>query len=314
MIKSWTTTPKMLFINAKNRKFALKKTDSLYQRVLSLLLGDHHDTVLDILSKDKQVMAYTNNEFSVDENGQVFLHGETRPVDRIVAEKLIAFTREAQPYQILISFWKNLSENPSEWARKQLYGFLSKNKHPITDDGMFVAYKKVRMNDDGVLKDIHSGEFINNIGHIVQMKRELVDPNPNQTCSTGLHVASFDYANSHYGSSNDVLLTVLVNPKDVVAVPADYNNQKMRVCEYAVIGVASGEMADLYLSNDRIIARMKDGLKQNIGFNFSGLTSKQIVQFVKLLTGEEINCNFKSKQSIVNHAERIFAERELLAV
>jgi len=30
---------------------------------------------------------------------------------------------------------------------------------------------------------------------------------------------------------------VKVNPKDVVSVPVDYNNTKMRVCRYEVISV-----------------------------------------------------------------------------
>jgi len=68
------------------------------------------------------------------------------------------------------------------------------------------------------------------------MNRDNVNPDANETCSHGLHVGAFAYANTF----SELLLEVEVNPKDVVAVPPDYNNQKMRVCEYKVIRVAPG--------------------------------------------------------------------------
>lgn len=65
------------------------------------------------------------------------------------------------------------------------------------------------------------------------MERSLVDDNPNNTCSSGLHVASFKYAED-FGSGRLVLCEV--DPRDVVSVPVDYNSQKMRTCKYKVIG------------------------------------------------------------------------------
>jgi Ran GTPase-activating protein (RanGAP) involved in mRNA processing and transport len=40
------------------------------------------------------------------------------------------------------------------------------------------------------------------------------------------------------------MLEVKVNPRDVVAVPVDYNNAKMRVCEYVVLSVVTNENTD----------------------------------------------------------------------
>lgn len=310
-VKSWNTTPKMLFVRTKDRKFAIKQTDGIFKRILNLLLNKEEDSVIDLLSVANRVMKYTNDEFTVDQNGQVFLHGDKNPVDKIVAEKLIAFAEEGKPYQSLINFWKNLSANPSEWARQQLYGFLKKNKHPITEDGLFLAYKRVKSNEDGVLLDCASSTFINNIGQVVNMKRSGVDDDPHRTCSTGLHVASFEYANDFY--TGGVLLTVLVNPRDVVSVPVDYHNQKMRCCEYAVIGIENEEIQKIYLSNNMIVNKMKDGLKKNTGFSFSDMTSKQIVSFVKAVSGDDLKYNLRSKRSIVKKADEIFREKNLLS-
>lgn len=41
---------------------------------------------------------------------------------------------------------------------------------------------------------------------------------------------------------DDVLLEVKIHPKDVVAIPTDYNQQKMRVCEYTVLAVNDSGM------------------------------------------------------------------------
>ena len=37
------------------------------------------------------------------------------------------------------------------------------------------------------------------------------------------------------------MLEVEVNPSDVVSIPVDYNNSKMRVCKYKVLGVVDKE-------------------------------------------------------------------------
>jgi hypothetical protein len=66
------------------------------------------------------------------------------------------------------------------------------------------------------------------------MDRSKVDDDPNNTCSKGLHVASLPYL-QHYPGSVTVL--VKVNPANVVSIPTDYNNSKMRVCEYEVFAV-----------------------------------------------------------------------------
>ncbi len=89
--------------------------------------------------------------------------------------------------------------------------------------------------------DKRTGTINNSVGSFVMMNRADVDSNPNQTCSTGLHVASYDYARSVYGAfgveNSDILIEVKVNPRDVVAIPTDYNTQKMRVCQYEVVAI-----------------------------------------------------------------------------
>jgi hypothetical protein len=132
---------------------------------------------------------------------------------------------------------ENLMTNPSKRAVDELYGFLEKNSLPITPDGHFLAYKKVR-ND---YLDIHSGTMDNSVGKIVEMERNEVDDNKDRTCSSGLHFCSQDYL-PHFGNGSDNRVVILkINPRDVVSIPSDYNNAKGRACRYEVVGEIGNE-------------------------------------------------------------------------
>jgi hypothetical protein len=107
--------------------------------------------------------------------------------------------------------------------------FLEVNDMPITPDGHFLTYKAVTSD----YKDFHTGKFDNSIGAKPEMPRHEVDDNRAITCSRGLHAANKDYASSFGGTGH--LMVCKVNPKDVVSIPNDYNNAKMRVSKYEVI-------------------------------------------------------------------------------
>jgi hypothetical protein len=133
--------------------------------------------------------------------------------------------------------------NPSKRAVDELYGFLEKGNLPITADGCFLAYKKVR-ND---YLDIHSGTMDNSVGKVLEMERNEVDDNANNTCSTGLHFCSLDYL-SHFGGADSRTVVVKINPRDVVSIPADYHATKGRTCRYEVIDEIGKDAADAFIA------------------------------------------------------------------
>ena len=100
-------------------------------------------------------------------------------------------------------------------------------------------------------KPFHSGNYgmSINIGQAVQMPREECDNDPERTCSAGLHVGSMAYVGD-FGYNDKVILEVLVNPRNVVSVPVDYNATKMRCCEYFPIAISNGENEEIYLESD----------------------------------------------------------------
>lgn len=128
-------------------------------------------------------------------------------------------------------FLENLSSNPSYSAVTELYMFLEKSQLPITDDGHFLAYKRV----DNNFRDIRTGTFDNSPGAVVRMSRNLVNDDRDQTCSVGLHFCSHSYLPSYANDVDNKTVLVKINPRDVVSIPSDYDNAKGRCCLYVVV-------------------------------------------------------------------------------
>ena len=97
-------------------------------------------------------------------------------------------------------------------------------------------------------KDKHTKSFNNAPGQVCEIPRSAVDDNPDNTCSHGLHVGGYEYAKDF--ASGGKLVLVKVNPRDVVAVPNDYNGQKMRVCRFEVLKEATDIVPHLVVNSD----------------------------------------------------------------
>ena len=171
--------------------------------------------------------------------------------------RIIEMLKRKLPVDGLVRFMENLMLNPSFRAVNELYGFLEACTLPITPDGCFLAYKRVDQNYMSIHANPDGSHIDNFIGQTCRMPRNLVDEDPNQTCSNGLHVCSFGYLASFSGARTVV---VKVNPKDVVAVPVDYNNQKMRVCEYVVVSEIPNEteIKDQYTTDQTYLDEFDD--------------------------------------------------------
>ena len=147
-----------------------------------------------------------------------------------IVDTILGLIKDGFSVTPIINFLANLNLNPSYRAVNELYDFLEYGKLPITEDGCFLTYKKIRSD----WKDIHSGTFDNSIGAICEMPRNKVDEDSSRTCSAGLHVCSYEYT-KHFGDASSRLVLCKVNPRDVVSIPKDYNNTKMRCCRYEVV-------------------------------------------------------------------------------
>lgn len=158
------------------------------------------------------------------------LYFEGQRFNSIFAEAFLSAKEHGLSTKKLDAFFNNLKKNPSPISIDAFTSFTAKSKMPITDRGTFLAYKKVNKN----FKDIYTSTFDNRPGSVCTMERSKVDNDQSATCSTGFHVCSHTYLNQ-FGSDDDPQIVVEIHPKDVVAVPPDYQMTKMRVSSYRVL-------------------------------------------------------------------------------
>ena len=168
--------------------------------------------------------------FLVSVDGKVTYNNYAVP-DSIV-ERMNQLVVEGKSVASIANFFKRLDKNPSNRSREQLFNFIKHLDIQIEEDGTFLAYKGIR--EDGL--DRHSGTIDNTPGKTITMPRNQISDDPDQTCHHGLHVGAaryaLDFAPRH--------VICRVDPEHVVCVPSDYNGEKMRVCEYYVVGEYNG--------------------------------------------------------------------------
>lgn len=236
------------------------KTHPLYQKVVDSIKANDENAVRAVICPKKVVLEYGNGNIAI-EGDKLFWKGEE--FHSSLSVRMIRMLQDGFDIKPMVAFMENLMLNPSKRAVTELYGFLEKNNLPITPDGNFLAYKKVRqdykdvysekvlnkpavyMNDTDkeYIKTVQNGVKVEIVDGIttVSMERNKVDDDQNRTCSTGLHFCSRDYLN-HFGGERIVI--VKINPRDVVSIPTDYNDSKGRACRYGVIDEIDKDKAD----------------------------------------------------------------------
>lgn len=129
---------------------------------------------------------------------------------------------------------------PEDWEYNENMGTYYKSESLVVD----VTYEGVLeelytsiiagMNyDTPTFTDWHTRRSTIVLGQAVSMERESCDNDPSVTCSSGLHVGAPGYVSGFGGRNNsNYILACLVSPMNVVAVPYDYDFEKMRTCEY----------------------------------------------------------------------------------
>jgi hypothetical protein len=245
---TYTKSKSSINVNIDGESYIILNSDGMYSALAEAIKNQDMVAI-----KNATSIAHfmkTKSEGMLDlVDGEVFLDG--KPIHGSLGQRFIEFINAQIEITPLINFCRKLRKNPSVSSIDQLFGFLDANKHPITKDGNFIAYKKIR-ND---YKDFHSGTFDNSPGKVLEMPRDLVNEDPTQTCSTGLHVANWSYAFNSFHGGSGIMVEVEVDPADVVAVPIDYNQGKMRTCRYKVVKVINAPRQEkLVVDGERIMA------------------------------------------------------------
>jgi len=221
----------ILVVDGKSHTVS-KSTHMNYVKIVDALKAKDWDALRDLIEPKKAIVDFGRGYVSIEDN-RVLWKG--KEFHNSLASRMLDMYKDGFPIDPMVRFMENLMSNPSKRSVDQLYGFLEKNKLPITEDGYFLAFKRVR-ND---YLDIHSGTMDNSVGKVVEMERNGVDDNPDSTCSSGLHFCSESYLN-HFGNASQPVMIVKVNPADVVSIPSDYNGAKGRACKYEVVAQVKG--------------------------------------------------------------------------
>ncbi len=236
-----------IFLNGRMHNLASSLKG--FAELVEHLKGSDHDAefIENIIDRPSMVARLTAGAVTVV--GTTVFHNGV-PAHSTLTVKLIEMLDAGFDAGPWINFFVKVMQNPSERSRQCLYDFLEKWKAPLTPCGDFIAFKYV--SDDYM--DQRTGTFDNHPGKAPSMPRADVDPDPDKTCSKGLHVCASVYLSEYNFGAR--IVAVQVNPANVVAVPRDYNHAKMRVCDYLVLsdvenphggGIAAIEAQQVYV-------------------------------------------------------------------
>lgn len=201
---------------------------------------DHIRKMVDISGEVASRLTVLSERVSV-QGSNVLFDGDK--IESSIADHILRLLRsdDERGWRPLVNFLEKIATNPDRESRDSLYTWLSVNNFTLTQEGDFVAYKGVQI-IDGVSHSISSGTafvdgvevtgFIPNpLGAVVTMPRATVETDRSVGCSTGLHAGVYEYAKNF---SQGRVVTVHINPRDVVSVPSDCSSQKLRVSRYVV--------------------------------------------------------------------------------
>ena len=223
-------------------------TNHAFAEVRKELFQDEHDVerITNLFDLSKAVEDYVQGSMEVKDS-EVRYNGEV--IHNYVVDRILDFMRRGLPYKPLLRFLEKLMANPSRRATDELYRFLEHKSMPLTPDGCFLAYKGVRHD----FTDHYSGKFSNDVGQVLEMRRNGVCDNADLGCSSGFHAGSYEYAKG-YCHGGGHLMIVKIDPSDVVSVPHDCDCQKLRTCKYEVVSL-----------HETIETPLDDGLNSDYG-------------------------------------------------
>lgn len=223
----WNANSKFISITQGRETWNADSDHPAFKNALQCLVDGDIERARDLINIERAVKVFVKGDVRIEDGVLYYQDIELRSglVDRIIDSM-----NKGQNFEFYLPFLENLLENPSRKAVSRLFDFLVANDIELTDDGHFIAWKYV----NSEYKDCHTRKFDNSPGTLVKMPRIHVDDNDERTCSAGLHVCSKSYL-GHFVSGTDRVVSVKVHPRDVVSIPVDYDDAKMRTCQYLVL-------------------------------------------------------------------------------
>ena len=215
-----------IFIIVDGKTYDIATDFKNYNKVLDAVRTSQWDNIEDLINVGKSITKGTNGLVTVSE-GIVFYKGQE--VHDALTRRIIELISSDLPYMPSINFMENLWQNTSMSAIKESFNFLQANNLPLTEDGCFIAYK--RITED--YKDFWSRTIDNRIGQKPYMDRNLVSDS-SVLCGPGFHFCSKEYLKCYHAGEGRII-AMKINPKDVVSIPPDHDGTKGRCNTYEVL-------------------------------------------------------------------------------
>lgn len=229
---AYTLTNESVSVVWEGKLYTAQKSSPNFLELRRAIIEERWQDIPKHLTIARSLGEWTKGKFTVVE-GHVTFDGQELPKE--INERLLKMVARGENPTPIFNFYERLLKNPSWRSVKQLWSFLQHQGIPLVEDGCFLAYKSVQHD----YTDHHSGKFSNKPGVVNEMPRNQISDDPQVPCHEGFHVGALGYASTFHSDSRIVICKV--RPEDVVCVPYDESQQKMRVCRYEVIGVHNGE-------------------------------------------------------------------------
>lgn len=225
---SWLKTNSGTYnITLDGKSHVVSKDHLNYSKIGDAIKKGDTDALAKLVDVTKTLNKYVAPIGGIEiRDGMVFKDG--KEFHHVMADRLLTLYREGYPVTPLVNFINNLMQNPSKRAVDELYLYLEHKGLPLTPDGCFLSYKRVRPN----FTDEYSGKIDFSVGKVVEVPRNTVDDNWRMACSSGIHSGNLDYVRDFH--PGDPVIIVKINPKDVVSVPSS-EVTKLRTCKLEVV-------------------------------------------------------------------------------
>ena len=238
----YTLSESSLTIFWDGKPYTLRSDHPNFVLARQAIFDARYEDLGDLIDIKKSVENFVEGDIEVKDELVYYkghrLHG-------VVVDKLLEMLRMGMKDSApLVNFIQRLQSNPSANSVNELYSFLSYKSLPTTPEGKVLGYKGVQSdywsntgNADTIVVQGNTNsrhQIYNGVGETIEIARRCVDDNKDNHCSYGLHIGSYDYADSWAGSDGKLLI-VEFDPEDAVSVPTDCDFQKLRVCKYKVV-------------------------------------------------------------------------------
>lgn len=246
-----------------NVPYTVDKSSSNYNILMDAYRNNNWEKFANAITPTKVMDVWADGELVIN-NGTVTYQGQK--VGESIANRIQSLITENIPVTIYTKFLDNLFKNPSYRAVQEFYTFMENNDLPLTSDGHFLAYRKVRddyfdchsktvpnmmadmledlyelpyhTGQDGVEVDIEDGLTT------ISMPRNMVNDDATKHCSNGLHFCGKDYLTQFSGER---IMIMKIDPKNVVSFPNDHVS-KGRCCCYQLVGeITDREVSKVFI-------------------------------------------------------------------